>query len=169
MSDFGSTVLERWRRLAGLPGGRQLFNRMIGFAVPYTGTISPDVVSLRPGHAVVRMRDRRRVRNHLRSVHAIALTNLAELATSLAMTTAQPPDGRWIVTGMDIQFLKKARGAITAEAQVPALDFSQGGDAVGETALRDDDGDVVATARVHWRIGPKPPSSIAADETGTTA
>src|SRR5579884_1530060 len=74
----GARLLRWWRRLA----------RLLGRLVPYTGTIGPRVVALEPGHARVAMADRRRVRNHLGSVHAVALANLAEVASGLALTTA---------------------------------------------------------------------------------
>ena len=73
-------------RLLKLPGGKTLFDRLIGFAAPYTGSIKPHVRSLEPGHAVIEIKDTRAVRNHLGSIHAIALANIGEATTGMAMT-----------------------------------------------------------------------------------
>lgn len=150
-----ATVLKQWRSFCRLPLGRRLFNRMIGITVPYAGSIAPEVLELVPGHARARMADRRRVRNHLRSLHAVALTNLAELTGNLALMSRQPAKGaRWIVTGFDSEFVKKARGPITAECSLPELDWSTARDLSGRVELRNAAGDLVMIARPRWRIGP---------------
>ena len=92
--------------------------------MPYTGTIRARVEELTPGHSKVRMADRRRLRNHLRSIHAIALANLGELATGLAMMAALPADARGIPMEIKVEFLKKARGEITAEGSCSVPDVS---------------------------------------------
>lgn len=149
-------VLPIWNRVRRLPGGRRLFSRALGLLVPYTGTIRADIVELERGFARVQLHDRRAVRNHLRSVHAVAIVNLAELTASLAVSTAQPADGRWIVTGLDTEYLKKARGTITAECRMPDIDWSSPRDVTGEVICRDGSGTVVARTRPRWRIGPVP-------------
>lgn len=152
----GLRVLALWRRLSRLPLGRELFMLAFGRTVPYSGALGARVLSLEPGHARVELRERRAVRNHLNSVHAIALANLGELASGLAMTTALPGTVRGIVTSLRIDFSKKARGTLVASADVtvPEVTADLAHDVLA--VIHDAAGDVVATVTVCWRLGPVP-------------
>lgn len=150
----GRAIRESWNRLSRLPGGRWLFGRLLARTVPYTGTIRPRFLEIGPGIARVAMRDRRAVRNHLQSVHAIALANLAEVASGVAMIVALPDDVRGIPIRLSIDFVKKARGELIAECrcEVPAVYTPIEIDLHPE--IRDATGDVVARASVRWRLAP---------------
>ena len=150
-------VQRLWTRLSPWPGGRWLFSRTLGWIVPYSGSIRPLVEELRPGFARIGMTDRRGVRNHLNSIHAIALVNLGEVTSGLAMISALPPGTRSIVTGLSTEFLKKARGTMTAECSCQVPDgIVDGVEQEVVSQITDRSGEVVARVRVTWRLGVQP-------------
>jgi len=151
----GTRLLDRWRRLSRLPGGRWLFSRLLGRMVPYTDSMRATVVALEAGHARVRLRDRKRVRNHLHSVHAIALANLGELSTGLAVLSALPPTARAILVGIEMTYVKKARGLLLSEARCDLDEIRSPREQVVTADITDASGEVVATARARWRLSPR--------------
>ncbi len=150
----GARLRRTWARLSGLPGGRWLFSRVLGLMNPYSGAVGGTVVTLEPGHAVVVLKERRAVRNHLNSVHAIAMANVAEMASGLAMLAALPDSARGIVTSIAIDYRKKGRGTLTAESRVVLPDVSVDGEHRFTSTVRDASGEEVARATVTWKLGP---------------
>lgn len=150
-----AVIRQEWEKWSGRPGGKAMFSFLLGRLVPYSGTIGARIEELRPGYSRVTLRDRRRVRNHLRSIHAIALMNMAELSTGLALNYAMRPDARSILKGLSIDYTKKARGTLTAEASAPVLESNEEREITVTTDIRDTAGDVVATAQAHWLVGPR--------------
>ena len=138
-----------------MPFGKRLFSWMVGRTAPYTGTVGAVYADIRPGFARATLRDRRAVRNHLASIHAVALVNFAEMTSGVALMTALPAGVRGIVTGLSIEYLKKARGTLecvteTAAPPLPATPITYDVTAT----ITDAANDVVARAIVHWRLSP---------------
>lgn len=150
-----NVVREAWNLVAGLPGGKALFSRLIGRMAPYTGTIGARITALRPGFCQAQLADRKEVRNHLASVHAVALVNLAELAGNAALAYSLPDDGRFIVAGLSIEYVKKARGTITATSECPIPTSSARAEYEVPVVMTDASGEVVARATLRSLVGPK--------------
>jgi acyl-coenzyme A thioesterase PaaI-like protein len=158
-----NVIRQAWDLLSRIPGGKTVFSRLVGQMAPYTGSIHGHVMALREGHAEVVMQDRRGIRNHLDCVHAVALVNLAELAGNVALAYSLPDDARFIVSGLEIEYVKKARGAITAVGESPIPRTSTRAAYDVPVTLRDGSGEVVAKAVLHSLVGPKPGTPGAID------
>ncbi|MFW2390286.1 MAG: DUF4442 domain-containing protein [Polyangiales bacterium] len=148
-------IREAWDRLERVPGGKHLFSRMIGRLAPYTATIGAVVRELDVGYSRVTLADRRAVRNHLSCVHAVALANLVELTGNLAVGYSLPDDARFIVAGMSLDYIKKARGTITGECKTPPIESSDKKEHEVKVTLRDQAGDVVVQGTLRTLVGPK--------------
>lgn len=119
MSD-GNRLLALYRKITRWPLGHWLFSRAVCFKAPYFGSIAPRIVRLEHGRCEAVIRDRRAVHNHIGSVHAIALCNLAELAAGVMTDASLPAGMRWIPKGMTVSYLKRAKGRMHAVA-TPAI------------------------------------------------
>jgi len=125
--------------------------------IPYTGSIRPQVLELSDGKARVQMKDRRRVRNHLKSIHAVALMNLGEASTGLAVTSRLPDSARAILTHLEIDFLKKARGTLISHANFleNLNQIAERKTFIVEAHIKNAAEEIVAKVKAHWLVGPK--------------
>jgi acyl-coenzyme A thioesterase PaaI-like protein len=155
----GAKLLKAWRTLSPLPGGRWMFTQLVKWMIPYTGSVSPRVEVLEPGFARISITQRRALEQHLGSIHAIALMNVAEFASGAAMVTALPAGFRGIVTKMSIEYFKKARGTVTAESRPKLPDLTVEGEYDFTSEITDQKGDLIARAIVRWKLGPVPPKA----------
>src|SRR4051794_24485389 len=114
------SVLSLYRRVTALPGGDRLFSFLFSQKAPYFATVRPRFVALRPDYAELVIPKRRRVHNHLRTVHAIALCNGLEAAMGALAEASIPPDRRWIPKGMEVVYTAKATGDVTCIAETAA-------------------------------------------------
>jgi acyl-coenzyme A thioesterase PaaI-like protein len=151
-----SPVLALWSRLSAWPGGRWLFSRLICLKAPYFSSVRPTFVALRPGYCAVAIRKRRAVQNHLGTVHAIAMCNMAELAAGIMTEATVPASHRWIPKGMSVDYLKKAGTSLTAVAEVTPLPvFAGAAELPVPVDIMDSGGGVVCRAVIRMWVSPK--------------
>lgn len=152
-----SPLRQVYAALADKPLGRHVFSAAVALTAPYFRTIRARVVSLEPGRGVARMADRWGVRNHLGTVHAIAICNLAELVAGTTIEMSLPETHRWIPRGMQVSYLARARGRLTAVATIEdltGLGADEARDVVVPVDVTDPAGRVVVHADITMWITP---------------
>jgi acyl-coenzyme A thioesterase PaaI-like protein len=113
-----SQVLSLWRRCTSIPVvGARVFSFAFAQKAPYFSSVRPRFTRIEPNRAELVVRDRRRVHNHLGTVHAIALCNGLEAAMGALGEASIPRDRRWIPKGMQVSYTAKAAGDVTCIAE----------------------------------------------------
>jgi len=142
--------------LSSKPGGKWAFSRLLCLKAPYFGSISPRFEALRPNYCEVHVSKRRGVLNHLGTVHAIAMCNMAELAGGTMTEVTVPNTHRWIPNGMTVEYLKKAGTDLVAVA-TPAgpVDLKSPGNYLVKVAVKDTAGTEVFRATITMWVSPK--------------
>jgi len=141
---------EKW------PKGLWLFSKAICFKAPYFGSIKPLFTEIRPGYGKATIKKKRRVHNHISTVHAIAMANLCEFVGGTLMEVSIAKNMRWIPTGMDIRYLAKAETDVTATCEIDDIEWQTTRDVVLIVDVHDTKGQLVANAKIPMYVSPKP-------------
>lgn len=148
-------ALALWNRCGRLPFGKAIFSRLICLKAPYFGSIRPRFEEFRPGYARVSMAKRRAVTNHIGTVHAIAMCNLAELAAGTMTEITIPASMRWLPKGMSVEYVKKAEAGVEAVATVGEIAEGPAREVPVTVDIRDAAGETVCRATIAMWVSPR--------------
>ncbi len=121
-----SNVLELWEATSKLPQGNKVFSALFAQKAPYFASFGPVFTEIRPNYAELRIKKRRKVQNHIGTVHAIALCNGCEAAMGALAEATIPSNMRWIPKGMDISYTAKADSDIRIIAETDPEQWTSG-------------------------------------------
>jgi acyl-coenzyme A thioesterase PaaI-like protein len=119
-----ANVMGLYDRVSRLPYGKGIFSRVFALKAPYFGSVRPRFTELRPNYAELTIRKRRRVQNHIGTVHVIAICNGLEAAMGALAEVTIPGDKRWIPKGMEVSYTAKATSDITCIAETDAAQWA---------------------------------------------
>lgn len=156
MASTANKVLGLYRRALRWPLGRQMFSAFAARKAPYFATISPLINELELNHCEILLRKRKRVQNHIGTVHVIAIANGLEMAMGFMAEASIPSHLRWIPKGMELSYPNKAPSDIRCTARVSPEDWKPGDLPVAVEAV-DSQGNTVVAGTIHLWISEKPP------------
>jgi len=129
-------------------------------AIRFTGTAGCDVLELSERRSVVVLRNRRRVQNHIGSVHAVATILIAESATGYLVGMNVPDTSVPVIKSIRADYVKRAAGDMRAvaeltEAQVHAMRTEEKGETAVKVTITDGAGNEPVVAELVWAWTPK--------------
>lgn len=145
-----------FERSKKIPGGKTLFTKAVCFKAPYFSSISPGFEEVKPNYVKIFMPKRHAVLNHLNTVHAIAMCNMAELAGGVMTDVSIEKSSRWIPSGMTVKYVKKATTDLVAIADGSHLDWSKRGEFVVPVKVFNTSNELVFTADISMYVSDKP-------------
>lgn len=114
-----SPLVSTWQKFNKFPYGKWFFSQAVCFKAPYFGSMKPYIEELKEGHCRALVKNRRRVHNHIGTIHAIAQCNLAELCAGVMVDATVPKKThRWIPKGMTVRYLAKVDTDVSAIAAI---------------------------------------------------
>lgn len=147
------------QKMSKWPFGKRLFSLIAANKAPYFLSIHPYLPEFTETKCVVFLRKRRSVKNHIGTVHAIALCNACEMAFGMTMEAGVPNHLRWIPKGMTVRYLKKAATDITVICDYPQVKTLTPGDHIVPVKALDTNGIVVMDAEITVYISERPPKN----------
>lgn len=157
------SLYDAYHFFSALPLGVSLFSTLVGAFAPYSASVNPKVRRMQKSDkditVVATFEDRPWLRNPFQSVHAVALTNIGECASGVAIVSILQ-DRRFrgvkgIPVRIDTEYFKKGRGRMTATAVVGFADLKEGISKF-QTNVTDEKGELIATCHVTWSFREKP-------------
>src|SRR5688500_18495770 len=107
-------------RFSGLPGPlrQRMQTLLLGNVVPFLGTARLRLEEVTSERVVVSLKNRRRVQNHIKGVHAAAMALLAETATGFAVGMNLPDDKIPLIKTLKVDYTKRSTGGMRAVAEL---------------------------------------------------
>ena len=150
-------TFDLYQRVAKLPMGKRVFSLLYSVKAPYFATVRPLVREVRPNYAELSIRNRKRVHNHIGTLHAIAVCNGLEAAMGLVAEATCPSDRRWLPRGLQVSYLAKSSTDLLCVAETdPAQWAATPGDVDIRVKAVRTDGVVVVEGVIPVYVSMKP-------------
>ncbi|WP_369600846.1 DUF4442 domain-containing protein [Hahella sp. SMD15-11] len=148
--------INRLPRIARVPVMSMFFHK----AVKFTGTAGIEVEELTYNRCVVSLKNKKKVQNHIGSVHAVASTLIAESATGFMVGINIPETSVPVIKTMKLDFVKRAKGDMRAEAtltqeQIDMMRTQEKGETSVKVVITDGEGKEPILAEMIWAWTPK--------------
>lgn len=141
-----------------------ILNFILRRTVKFVGTAKLSAEVLDFNRSVFVLENKKRVQNHIGTIHAAAMALLAETATGLIVGMNIPDDKVPVIKSLKVNYLKRAVGTMRAEArlepeQIALMRTEEKGEVLVAVKVTDEEGKQPIECEMLWAWTPKRRSS----------
>ncbi|WKE65005.1 DUF4442 domain-containing protein [Gallaecimonas kandeliae] len=135
-------------------------SRLFNGAVKFAGTAGIRITQADFGEARMVLRNKGKVQNHIKGVHAAATALLGESVTGLVFGLNVPDNRLPLLKAMEVNYLRRAKGSLSAvatltEEQIAQIRSQEKGEVEVAVTITDEEGAEPVQARYLWAWVPK--------------
>jgi acyl-coenzyme A thioesterase PaaI-like protein len=139
---------------------RIVLSRLFARIVPFLGTAGLVFEDVNQEKVVVSAKNRRKIQNHIKGVHAATMALLAETASGFVMGMNVPDDKLMLLKSMHVDYLKRSQGDMRATAtltpeQISAFFNQDKGEVDVKVIVTDESGEAPIRCQMIWAWIPK--------------
>jgi acyl-coenzyme A thioesterase PaaI-like protein len=132
----------------------------MGRMVPFVGTSHVRIEEMTPRRVVVSVPNHPSVRNHIKGIHAAAMTLAAETATGFVVGMNVPDDRLPLMKSLKVAFRRRLQGGLRVEAwltepQIDEIRREEKGEVLVSVRATDDSGQEPIECEMIWAWVPK--------------
>lgn len=140
--------------------GNRLITFMFRHTVKLAGTASLRILGTDGKQVTFKLRNKKKIQNHIGSVHAAAMALLAESATGFVTGINLPGDKLPLMKSMNLNYVRRASGDLIAVAsltdqQIIQMQEAEKGEVNVKVQVTDENGDVPVECEMIWAWVPK--------------
>jgi len=126
------------------------FSKIMGLVIPFSAKSKFDIEKLKKGYMRVSLPYIKANMNHIKTHHALAMSELGELATGVCLAYSLPLNSQVILKSLNTEYLKKGKGKLIVEAEFNLDEVKDRGDIVFNTEIKNKSNEIVAKAQYIW-------------------
>ena len=135
--------------------GIRLITMMFRYKVKFVGTAGLTITGTDLKSVTFVQKNRKKVQNHIGSVHAAAMALLAESATGFVVGLNLPGDKLPLIKTMNLKYVKRSKGDMKAvawltEEQIELMKSEPKGDVLVNVKVTDETGDEPVLCEMNW-------------------
>lgn len=157
MKPVNNNINRALRPLEKLPANLRIsaVSLIFGKVVPFVGTSGLRYEEITANRVVVSVRNRRRVQNHIKGVHAAAMALLAETATGFVVGVNLSDDKLPLIKSLHVDYKRRTVGdmravATLSDAQIALIRSEPKGEVLVPISVTDESGEEPIQCQMLW-------------------